>query len=110
VHAEVWKKKGLTAPALLEKPYVDPSYLPVYELANRYGWVVLFHTGSVLRGSVDQPENVASHRMRAFHLEEVARRFPKLTVVGAHCGNPEYEWAAEVVRWNPDVFFDVDRR
>jgi hypothetical protein len=30
-----------------------------------------------------------------------------LTVVGAHCGNPEYEWAAEVARWNPNVFFDL---
>jgi predicted TIM-barrel fold metal-dependent hydrolase len=45
--------------------------------------------------------------MRAFHLEEIARRFPKLTVIGAHCGNPEYEWAAEVARWNPNVFFDL---
>ncbi|MGB4785226.1 MAG: hypothetical protein WAQ77_10940, partial [Candidatus Acidiferrum sp.] len=26
---------------------------------------------------------------------------------GAHCGNPEYEWAAEVARWNPNVFFDL---
>jgi hypothetical protein len=24
-----------------------------------------------------------------------------------HCGNPEYEWAAEVTRWNPNVFFDL---
>jgi hypothetical protein len=56
---------------------------------------------------MDQPENVASYRMRAFHLEEIARRFPKLTVIGAHCGNPEYEWAAEVARWNPNVFFDL---
>ena len=42
-----------------------------------------------------------------FILEEIARRFPKLTVIGAHCGNPEYEWAAEVARWNPNVFFDL---
>jgi hypothetical protein len=45
--------------------------------------------------------------MRAFYLEEIARRFPKITVVGAHCGNPEYQWAAEVARWNPNVFFDL---
>ena len=45
--------------------------------------------------------------MRAFYLEEVARRFPNITVLGAHCGNPEYEWAAEVARWNPNVFFDL---
>ena len=99
--------RGLGELEFVKKPYTDPSYMPVYELANEYGWVVMFHTGIVLRRSVDQPENVASYRMRAFHLEEVARRFPKLTVIGAHCGNPEYEWAAEVARWNPNVFFDL---
>jgi predicted TIM-barrel fold metal-dependent hydrolase len=98
---------GLGELEFVKKPYVDPSYMPVYELAEKYGWVLLFHTGIVLRRSVDQPENVASYRMRAFHLEEIARRFPKLTVIGAHCGNPEYEWAAEVARWNPNVFFDL---
>jgi len=41
------------------------------------------------------------------YLEEIARRFPNITVLGAHCGNPEYEWAAEVARWNPNVFFDL---
>jgi uncharacterized protein len=99
--------RGLGELEFVKKPYVDPSYMPVYELANQYGWVVMFHTGIVLRRTADQPENVASHRMRAFYLEEIARRFPKLTVIGAHCGNPEYEWAAEVARWNPNVFFDL---
>ena len=99
--------RGLGELEFVKKPYVDPSYLPVYELADQYRWVLLFHTGIVLRRSVDQPENVASYWMRAFHLEEIARRFPKLTVIGAHCGNPEYEWAAEVARWNPNVFFDL---
>jgi hypothetical protein len=99
--------RGLGELEFVKKPYTDSSYLPVYELANEYGWVVMFHTGIVLRRSVDQPENVASYRMRAFHLEEIARRFPKLTVIGAHCGNPEYQWAAEVARWNPNVFFDL---
>jgi predicted TIM-barrel fold metal-dependent hydrolase len=99
--------RGLGELEFVRKPYTDVSYLPVYELANQFGWVVLFHTGIVLRRSVDQPEDVASYRMRAFHLEEIARRFPKLTVIGAHCGNPEYEWAAEVARWNPNVFFDL---
>ena len=99
--------RGLGELEFVKKPYTDSSYMPVYELANRYGWVVLFHTGIVLRKKFDEPEDVASYRMRAFHLEEIARRFPKITVLGAHCGNPEYEWAAEVARWNPNVFFDL---
>src|SRR5216684_5586365 len=98
---------GLGELEFVKKPYTDPSYMPVYELANRYSWVILFHTGIVLRQKFEEPEDVASYRMRAFHLEEIARRFPKITVLGAHCGNPEYEWAAEVARWNPNVFFDL---
>lgn len=99
--------RGLGELEFVKKPYTDSSYLPVYEAANEYGWIVMFHTGIVLRRSFDQPEDVASYRMRAFHLEEISRRFPKLTVIGAHCGNPEYEWAAEVARWNPNLFFDL---
>jgi len=99
--------RGLGELEFVKRPFTDPSYVPVYELANRYSWVVLFHTGIVLRQKFDEPEDVASYRMRAFHVEEVARRFPKITALGAHCGNPEYEWAGEVARWNPNVFFDL---
>ena len=99
--------RGLGELEFPRKPFVDRSYDPVYELANDYSWIVLFHTGIVLREVFDKPEDVTSARMRPVHLEEIARRFPKLTVLGAHCGNPEYEWAAEVSRWNPNVFFDL---
>jgi uncharacterized protein len=99
--------RGLGEMEFVKKPYNDPSYFPVYELANRYAWPVLFHTGIVLRKKFDEPEDVASGRMRPIYLEEIARRFPKITVFGAHCGNPEYEWAAEIARWNPNVFFDL---
>jgi hypothetical protein len=99
--------RGLGELEFVKKPYNDASYFPAYELANRYGWIVLFHTGIVLRRNFDEPENVASGRMRPIFLEEIARRFPKITVLGAHCGNPEYEWAAEIARWNPNVFFDL---
>lgn len=99
--------RGVGELEFVKKPYTDPAYTPVYERANQYGWVVSFHTGIVMRAKFEEPEDVASYRMRAFHLEEIARRFPKLTVIGAHCGNPEYEWAAEVARWNPNLFFDL---
>jgi uncharacterized protein len=96
--------RGLGELEFVKKLYNDPSYFPVYELANRYGWIVLFHTGIVLRKKIDEPEDVASGRMRPIYLEEIAWRFPKIT---AHCGNPEYEWAAEIARWNSNVFFDL---
>jgi predicted TIM-barrel fold metal-dependent hydrolase len=99
--------RGLGELEFVKKPYSDPTYFPVYELANHYHWVVLFHTGIVLREKFHEPENVASYRMRAIYLEEIARRFPNITTIGAHCGNPEYEWASEIARWNPNVFFDL---
>jgi predicted TIM-barrel fold metal-dependent hydrolase len=99
--------RGLGELEFPRKPFIDRSYDSVYELANEYSWIVLFHTGIVLRQVFDKPEDISSGRMRPVHLEEIARRFPRLTVLGAHCGNPEYEWAAEVSRWNPNVFFDL---
>jgi len=99
--------RGLGELEFVKKPYSDASYLPIYELANRYSWIVLFHTGIVVREKFQEPEDVASYRMGAIYLEEIARNFPKITVIGAHCGNPEYEWAAEIARWNPNVFFDL---
>ena len=28
-------------------------------------------------------------------------------MIGAHLGNPDYAWAAEIGRWNPNVLFDI---
>jgi len=47
--------------------------------------------------------------MRPIHLEEIARRFPKITLVGAHCGNPEYEWAAGDCALEPERLFRPKR-
>jgi len=99
--------RGLGELEFPKKTYIDPSYTKVYELANRYKWVILFHTGIVLRAKFTEPEDVASYRMSSQYLEEIARRFPHITVIGAHCGNPDYQWSAEIARWNPNVFFDL---
>jgi uncharacterized protein len=99
--------RGLGEMSSMKRNCSDPVYFPVYELASQYRWIVMFHTGIVGRGKFDEAENVASGRMRPIHLEEIARQFPPLTVLGAHLGNPEYEWAGEVARWNPNIYFDL---
>ena len=99
--------RGLGELEFPKKTYVDSSYTKVYELANRCKWVVLFHTGIVLRAKFTEPEDVASYRMSTQYIEEIARRFPQITVIGAHCGNPDYQWSAEIARWNPNVFYDL---
>lgn len=90
------------------KNYDDPSYFPVYARAERYRMVALFHTGISYRPNDKIPRLVGSSaRMRPMYLDTLARAFPELNIVGAHLGNPWYEEAAEVARWNPNVYFDV---
>jgi hypothetical protein len=45
--------------------------------------------------------------MRVNHLDLIARMFPRITVIGAHLGNPDYAWAGEIGRWNSNVLFDA---
>lgn len=88
-------------------PYDDRRYWPIYERAEKYGMILLFHTGIVNRTHPEIPADVSSARMRITTLDLIARRFPKLTIIGAHMGNPDYAWAAEIGRWSPNVYFDV---
>jgi hypothetical protein len=94
----------------LTKPhysYDDRRYWPIYQRAEKYGMIVLFHTGIVNRTNPEVPADASSDRMRVSTLDLIARRFPKLTLIGAHLGNPDYAWAGEIGRWNPNVYFDV---
>ena len=47
-------------------------------------------------------EDVSVDRLRVTLLDGIARRYPKTTVIGAHLGNPDYQWAGEIARWNPN--------
>ena len=90
-----------------EKNYDDPAYSPVYARAEKYGMLILFHTGIVNRMTPEIPANISVDRMRATTLDNIARRYPKITLIGAHLGNPDYAWAAEIARWNPNVYWDL---
>jgi predicted TIM-barrel fold metal-dependent hydrolase len=104
-HAAGFRGLGeLTKPL---KNYDDRSYWPIYERAEKYRMILLFHTGIVNRLNPDVPEDASVDRMRPTLLDGIARRFPKVTILGAHLGNPEYANAAEIARWNPNLFFDL---
>jgi uncharacterized protein len=87
--------------------YDDPIYFPIYKRAEKYHMIALFHTGIVNREHPNVPTNVSISRMRVTRLDLIARMFPKLTIVAAHMGNPDYAWAAEIARWNPNVYVDL---
>ena len=89
------------------KDYHDKSYWPIYAQAEKYRMILLFHTGIVNRSHPEVPTDISSDRMRVSTLDNIARRFPKLTIIGAHLGNPDYAWAAEIGRWNPNLYFDA---
>lgn len=87
--------------------YDDPMYSPVYARAEKYGMFILFHTGIVNRTQPEIPADISVDRMRATTLDNIARRYPKITIIGAHLGNPDYAWAGEITRWNPNIYWDL---
>ena len=104
-HAAGFRGLGeITSP---QYPYDDRRYWPIYERAESHRMILLFHTGIVNRTNPDKPSDISSERMRPSTLDLIARRFPKLTIIGAHLGNPDYAWAGEIARWNPNLYFDV---
>jgi hypothetical protein len=107
---DVYHEAGFRGLGELEWPlknYDDKIYWPIYERAEKYGMILLFHTGIVNRTDPEIPADISVDRMRPTLLDAIARRFPKLTIIGAHMGNPDYAWAAEIARWNPNVYFDL---
>lgn len=105
VHALGFRGVGEMTSTL--KNYDDRSYWPFYARAEKYGMIMLFHTGIVNRTTPDIPSDISVDRLRPTTLDGIARRFPKLTIIGAHLGNPDYAWAGEIARWNPNLYFDL---
>ncbi len=99
--------RGIGEISRTKKNYDDPSYTPIYDRAAKYGMILLFHTGIVNRTHPEVAEDVSVDRLRVTLLDNIARRYPKTTVIGAHLGNPDYAWAGEIARWNPNLFFDL---
>ncbi len=99
--------RGIGEITSTRKSYDDPSYWPIYDRATKYHMILLFHTGIVNRLYPERPEDVSFDRSRVTRLDLIARHWPQLTIIAAHMGNPDYEEAAEVGRWNPNLYFDL---
>ena len=88
-------------------PYDDKSFYPVYEAAEELEMLCLFHLGIVVRTPLDKQFDVNNERHRPVYLDTIARAFPGLKLLGAHLGNPWYEEAGMICRWNPNLYFDL---
>lgn len=65
----------------------------------------------LVQGLKDQitmkPYGKSSARMQPIYLDTIATYFPKLYMIGAHLGWPDYITACAVARWRPRLFFDI---
>jgi hypothetical protein len=99
--------RGLGEITTTQRNYDDPAYWPIYDRADKYHMILLFHTGIVNRLHPEQPANISFDRSRVTRLDLIARHWPRLTIIGAHLGNPDYAEAGEIGRWDPNLLFDV---
>jgi hypothetical protein len=84
----------------VHKYAADPSYEPVYRLAEQHRVPVVFHTGDT--DSTGAKLKYAD----PLTVDEVAVDHPNVTFVLAHAGNPWIESAAEVAYKNRNVVID----
>ena len=89
------------------KNYDDREFFPAYGRMEAYGLPALFHLGIVARTPSDRYYDIDNNRHRPIYLDRIARAFPKLSVIGAHFGNPWYSEAGMACRWNPNLYFDL---
>lgn len=79
----------------------DARALALLEVANEYRLPIIWHQGTTFT-----PAAIAEYA-RPLDLDLVARRFPDLPMVIAHCGHPWAEEAASVIRRHPNMYMDV---
>lgn len=81
----------------------DPIARPIYELCDRLGAPVIFHTGDTLSYRTFAKVKYA----HPLAIDEVAVDFPNLKIVIAHLGNPWLMDCAEILYRNPNVYADL---
>ena len=83
-------------PDIQQFPIDDPRCTPIYELCSEYGLPILMHTGDK-RYDYSNPNR----------LVPTLRRFPDLTVIGAHLGGWSiWEEVSDQLKDIPNLYFD----
>lgn len=89
------------------EPYDSSRFFPIYDAAQALGLPIVFHTGYLPRTPMDAALDIRCEYMRPVYLDAVARRFPRLKIVGTSLGYPWCAEAVETMRHNPNVYFDL---
>lgn len=91
-------------------PYDNDTYMPIYEKINSYKSCMVFHTGYVSTPSYHDrsPEfGYDTMNMIPATLYKIARFFPEMTVVAAHCGAPfQQQLIANALLNTPNYYMD----
>lgn len=132
--ARVWQLYAMGYRGLkligVNRDYDAPEYFPMYAAAEALDMPIVMHMG-VIGGPVDfsrthprrdpeaalrlagsrtrmGPRDMSATRMHPFHMDTLANNFPGLKMIGAHLGGTgNYDAAASVARWRPNVFLDL---
>jgi len=84
--------------------YDDERYFPIYERAEQLDMPILFHTGFLSIGSDDGERKISQDKMRAVRLDMIGRAFPRLRMMMAHLGNPEFGVGLDVIRCFENIY------
>jgi len=92
---------------LPRKPYDDPSFFSLWEIAQELNMPILFHTGVVTTLNKAPEERISSWFMHPMRIEPIANAFPGLNMIIAHLGVHWNDDAAELIRMKPNVYADL---
>ncbi|MDP8924651.1 MAG: amidohydrolase family protein [Chloroflexota bacterium] len=86
----------------------DPRFDPLFEAASELGAICLFHTGMMAAGAgTPGGRGERLEYTRPIHLDALAARFPRLTIVAAHPAWPWHEELLAVARHKVNVYMDL---
>lgn len=90
-------------------PYDHDSYMPLYELIEKYKLPALFHTG-LYRPSIHDKihKRPLLTNMSPFTLDRITRSFPDMKIVMAHMGTSIWrQEAAALIKTHPNIYADL---
>ena len=101
-----FKEQGFTGLKLIGPSYAydDERYWPLYRRAEQLDMPVLFHTGFLSIGPDDGERGISQDKMRAVRLDTIGRAFPRLRMMMAHLGNPEFYVGLDVIRSFENIY------
>ncbi|MFN8523663.1 MAG: amidohydrolase family protein [Chloroflexota bacterium] len=86
----------------------DRQFDPLWEAASELGAVVLLHTGMMAAGAgTPGGSGERLEYTRPIHLDALASRFPRLTIIAAHPSWPWHEEMLAIARHKTNVYMDL---